>query len=61
MKKQYILTEKEVEKALERFKELKMNAMLCRDAMDMNSNREFYLRAKGFEDALKTLGIIAGA
>lgn len=58
MFKQYVLSETEVIKARERLKKLKKIAMLNRDAGDNESNREYYLRAKGFEEALKMLGIV---
>ena len=57
MKVQYILTEKEVLKAKKRLLELRHIALLSRDAEQHEDNREYYLRAKGFEDALTILGI----
>ena len=57
MRIQYILTQEEVQNALDRLAQLKHVALLSRDANQMDDNREYYLRAKGFEDALKILGI----
>lgn len=57
MKVQYILSEEEVLKAKKRILELRHIALLSRDAGEYEDNREYYLRAKGFEDALTTLGI----
>ena len=57
MVKQYVLTETEVKQAKERLKEIKHIALLCRDAMDYEGNREWYLRSKGFEEALRMLGL----
>lgn len=57
MKVQYILTEEEVLKAKKRLLELRHIALLSRDAEQHEDNREYYLRAKGFEDALTILGI----
>lgn len=59
MRKQYILEEAEVFKARDRLKELKHIALLCRDAADTEGNREWYLKAKGFEEALQMLGLIS--
>ena len=58
MRKLYTLEEREIDKALDRLKELKHIALLSRDAGEMKDNREYFLRAKGFEDALKILGIL---
>ena len=57
MFKQYVLTQKEVEAARDRLYELRRHAMLCRAAGDDESNREYYLKAKGFGEALKMLGL----
>lgn len=54
---QYVLTKKEVDNAQKRLLELRHHALLCRDGGHLEDNREFYLRAKGFEEALKMLGI----
>ena len=54
---QYVLTEEELTKAIERFEQLKHIALLSRDAREAEDNREYYLRAKGFEEALKILGV----
>lgn len=59
MKKQYVLSEKEVHEAISRMRELRHAALLCRDAEDKEFNREFYLMAKGFEDALRILGLVS--
>ena len=58
MRIQYILTQEEVSKAKKRLEHLKQIALMSRDAGEKADNREFYLRAKGFEDALITLGIL---
>lgn len=59
MHKQYILTEAEVRKARNRLSEMRKIALMSRDAGDSRDNLEWYLKAKGFEEALKMLGIIA--
>lgn len=58
MRVQYIITENEIRAARNKLYELKQAALLSRDAGEAQDNREFYLRAKGFEDALLLLGII---
>lgn len=58
MYKQYIMTETEVKKARNRLSEMRKIALMSRDAGDRGDNLEWYLRAKGFEEALKMLGII---
>ena len=58
MFKQYVLTEAEVRKAHDRLKELRHISLLCRDAMDLEGNREWYLRAKGYEEAMRMLGLV---
>ncbi len=58
MTRQYILTEREIRAVRDKLNELRQVALLSRDCRDRESNREFYLRAKGFEDALRMLGII---
>ena len=57
MIKQYVLSEAEVTKVNDRLYELRRIAMLSRASGDDESNREYYLRAKGFEEALKVLGL----
>lgn len=57
MKVQYVISEEELIKAKKRLLELRHIALLSRDAEQHEDNREFYLRAKGFEEALKILGI----
>ena len=57
MKVQYILSEQEVQKAKDRLKQLRHVALLSRDAGHMEDNREYYLRAQGFKEALIILGI----
>lgn len=57
MKRIYVLEEDDIRKAKERLRELKHVALLSRDAGQAEDNREYYLRAKGFEDALIILGI----
>ena len=58
MQKQYVLSEKEVNKAMDRLRELRMASLMCRDVDDKEYNRKFYLMAKGFEEALRVLGMI---
>lgn len=58
MRKQYILTESEIRQAIDRMYELRKISLSCRDAGDTEANREFYLMAKGFEEALRMLGAI---
>lgn len=58
MKVQYILSEQEVQKAKDRLKQLRHVALLSRDAGHMEDNREYYLRAQGFKEALIILGIV---
>lgn len=57
MLKQYVLTQTEVDNAQRRLWELRHLALLSRDGGHLEDNREFYLRAKGFEEALKMLGL----
>ena len=57
MKIQYILSADEVERTKARLRHLRRIALLSRDAGDTAGNREFYLKAKGFEEALTMLGI----
>ena len=57
MRVQYILSQAEVDAARKRLEKLKWIALISRDAKDDTSNREYYLRAKGFEDALEMLGL----
>ena len=56
MKIEYVLSAKEVQAAKDRMNELRKLALFARDAQEMG--KEFYLRAKGFEEALVILGII---
>lgn len=58
MKIQYIITETEIKDVKNRLEHLKQLVLLSRDAGEKEDNREFYLRAKGFEDALIMLGIL---
>lgn len=58
MRVQYIVTKEEVDRAKRKLYELRQAALLSRDIGEMEDNRELYLRAKGFEDALITLGVI---
>lgn len=60
MKIQYVLSANEIEKAGSRLRHLRRIALLSRDAGDTAGNREFYLKAKGFEEALTMLGIEEG-
>lgn len=57
MKLQYVFSEDEIEKIKSRLRHLRRIALLSRDAGDTAGNREFYLKAKGFEEALTMLGI----
>lgn len=41
MFRQYVLTEAEVRKVQDRLKEMRHISLLCRDAMDLESNREW--------------------
>lgn len=54
---QYVLTQTEVDNVQRRLWELRHLALLSRDGGHLEDNREFYLRAKGFEEALKILGL----
>lgn len=58
MKVQYVLSSDEVRAVKDRLYELKQIALASRDAGDLEANREYYLRAKGFEDCMTILGII---
>lgn len=58
MRVQYVFSEQEIEAVRARLKKLKWIALMSRDARDAEANREFYLKAKGFEDALIMLGIV---
>ena len=58
MRTMHVLTDNEVNKAKARLKQLKWLALMNRDVGDNESNRECYLKAKGFEEALTILGII---
>ena len=58
MYRQYVLTEAEVRKVRERLREMRHISLLSRDAHDDEANKEWYLRAKGFEEALIMLGLI---
>lgn len=57
MRVQYVISEEEIRKACDRLDQLKHVALLSRDAGQTADNREYYLRAKGFEEALELLGI----
>ena len=57
MKVQYVFSASEVEKVRSRLRYLQRIALISRDAGDTAGNREFYLKAKGFEEALTMLGI----
>ena len=58
MRIQYIITDHEIEYAKKRMERLRQAALASRDAGEYEDSREFYLKAKGFEDALLTLGIL---
>ena len=55
MRIQYVLTEQEIRQAKDKLRELKQIALISRDAGDMEANREYYLKAKGFEECLQVL------
>lgn len=57
MIKQYIITEKEIKIVKNKLKTLRQAALLSRDAGEMEDNKEYYLKAKGFQEALEILGI----
>lgn len=57
MIKQYIITEKEIKIVKNKLKTLRQAALLSRDAGEAEDNREYYLKAKGFQEALEILGI----
>lgn len=57
MKIQYVFSASEIESARSRLRYLRKIALVSRDAGDTAGNREFYLKAKGFEEALTMLGI----
>lgn len=57
MKIQYVFSASEIEKVRSRLRRLRKVALISRDAGDTAGNREFYLKAKGFEEALTMLGI----
>ena len=58
MKIQYIVTEKEIKAVKDRLYELRQAALMSRSCGEVGDSREFYLRAKGYEEALTTLGIV---
>lgn len=58
MRVQYIITKEEIDRAKRKLYELRQAALLSRDIGEMEDNRDLYLRAKGFEDALIALGVI---
>ena len=57
MRIQYIITDDEIKHAVDRLEQLRHVALLSRDAGQTEDNREYYLRAKGFEEALQIFGI----
>lgn len=57
MIKQYIISEKEIKAVKAKLKTLKQAVLLSRDAGEVEDNREYYLKAKGFQEALEILGI----
>lgn len=57
MKKVYMLTEAEVKNLRNRLMELRTIALMNRDASQSEDSREFYLRAKGFQEALEMIGL----
>lgn len=58
MKIEYVLSPQEIKAVKDRLAQLRQIALLNRNAYDAEANREYYLRAKGFEEALTMLGII---
>lgn len=58
MRVQYIITKEEIDRAKRRLEVLRQIALASRDAGEMEDSKEFYLKAKGFEDALTILGIL---
>lgn len=57
MRVQYVITNDEIQKAQDRLAQLRHVALLSRDAGQTEDNREYYLRARGFSEALEILGI----
>ena len=58
MKVQYIFTKEEIKAAKDKMRELRQVALMSRDAGELEDSKEFYLRAKGFEESLTILGIL---
>lgn len=58
MKIEYVFTASEIKAAKDRLAQLRQAALLSRDAKEMEDSKEFYFKAKGFEEALTTLGIV---
>ena len=58
MKIEYVFTASEIKAAKDRLAQLRQAALLSRDAKEMEDSKEFYFKAKGFEEALITLGIV---
>lgn len=56
MRIQYVITKEELNTAKRRLEQMRQIALMARDAGDADTNREFYLKAKGFEEALTMLG-----
>lgn len=56
MRIQYIITKEELNTAQRRLEQMRQIALMARDAADTETNREFYLKAKGFEEAMNLLG-----
>ena len=61
MKIEYVFTASEIKAAKDRLAQLRQAALLSRDAKEMEDSKEFYLKAKGFEEALTMLGIMQEA
>lgn len=57
MKTIFVLTRDEVQAAKNRLHELRQVSLMARDAGDTEGNREYYLKAKGFEECMNILGI----
>lgn len=57
MIRQYVITEKEIKAVKNKLKTLRQAALLSRDAGEVEDNKEYYLKAKGFQEALEILGI----
>lgn len=57
MDKVYILTQREVDALYSKLYKLRNYAMDARNAGDTDASYEFYLRAKGFGEAMEVVGL----